>query len=480
MGAFLKTDRLKIILVCLLFLSVRLPGLGTDISNSDAARWHRRSVAYFRSLFQGDLKGTLPAYHPGIPLMWIGGAAEAVGKAFPATTSADAYVFVHTVSKVLLIFILLFLLIIQMGALSILFGPGVSLWYGLIISAEPYMVGINRWFHLSSLEIFLGFTSILLILLWKKTTKSYLLLFSVLFFVLSFLTKTTSLILAPVFFVVFFQDYLKRKIFTDIFKFVFFTVTLTVLFMPVLVFNPEFAVNKLFSGIDSAISEDVRTGMLPPGIIPFFYIIILGFKLSPISVILFPIAIWCLRRKLNFEAKIVLLMSALYYLALSFSVQKIDRYSLVFIPTIALFISMWVSNLKKNVRILIAVSYLVALAYNVWAYYPVLSAYYSPLFGGTSQALKMGFYDNSGEYFAQAAGYLNTKGTSIHTFVPDNIESFSVFFKGESQTVFDEKTNYILRSLDTDRKYFESPLCSTLEKSFGSKEYKVVNVYLCR
>ena len=54
-----------------IFLIVRLAGLGKDITNSDAIRWHNRSENFLTALKTGDLKSTYQRYHPGVVLMSV-------------------------------------------------------------------------------------------------------------------------------------------------------------------------------------------------------------------------------------------------------------------------------------------------------------------------------------------------------------------------------------------------------------------------
>jgi len=164
---------------------------------------------------------------------------------------------------------------------------------------------------------------------------------------------------------------------------------------------------------------------------------------------------------------------------MTFTDQKIDRYALVFFPFILLLISNYLTNVSKRVLTISLGISLLFLGYVIYTYHPVYSAYYSPLFGGTGSALDTGIYDNSGEYFAQAALYLNTKGRDVYTYVPNGFSSFDLFYKGNTQRERTNETNYVVTSYDMQRLNPVDSVCTILDKSFGSKEHDIVYVWRC-
>jgi hypothetical protein len=99
----------------------------------------------------------------------------------------------------------------------------------------------------------------------------------------------------------------------------------------------------------------------------------------------------------------------------------------------------------------------------------VYSAYYSPLLGGTEKALSLGIYDNSGEYFSQAALYMNKYGRDVYTYVPDGFSSFNLLYKGKIQREYTDYTSYVIRSYDMQRMVVTDAKCKKLVKSFGPK-----------
>ncbi|KKS17306.1 MAG: hypothetical protein UU72_C0004G0045, partial [candidate division WWE3 bacterium GW2011_GWB1_41_6] len=59
-------------------------------------------------------------------------------------------------------------------------------------------------------------------------------------------------------------------------------------------------------------------------------------------------------------------------------------------------------------------------------------------------------------------------------------ESFSYYYKGNIQRDLSETTDYIVASLDFDRRNIEYELCPVMEKSFGPKNTPVVFIFKCK
>ena len=149
-------------LIAIVFLAFRLVGQGSDMANSDSIRWHRRSEKFLTAIKQGDLKSTYQHYQPGVILMWLNAPVKQAGFWYqinqtdePKTLeNADYFPIIHGYSKNVVVLVLLALLLYQMWAISKLFSKEASYIYGLLIALEPYLIGIDRWFHLTSLETY--------------------------------------------------------------------------------------------------------------------------------------------------------------------------------------------------------------------------------------------------------------------------------------------------------------------------------------
>ena len=427
--------------------------------------------------------------------MWVNSFVKQSAFSFQLLTNgnpktlenADWYPIIHGISKFSLVLILAALLYTQMKYISELFNSKAAFLYGILISIEPYMIGINRWFHLSSLEIFFAFTSVLALLMYHKHKKSHFLIKSSLLLALSILSKFTTVMIIPVFAFVLLskslgQNNLKNKTieFIKTFSmFLFFTFLFIFLMWPALWVNASGVFSKMYSSMLGSVSGDLRESNFTGGAGFVYYPLVLLFKLSPLTLILSPIALFYLSKRKNVYNRTLLLLTLFYYFGLTLTGQKIDRYSLVFFPIFLLAISVFLSEHPKFLKTYVFGALGIFL-YAIIIYHPVYSAFYSPHFGGEKQALYMGVYDNSGEYFAQAASYLNAKGRNNYAYIPNNIESFSYYYKGSIQREKDVETNYVVVSLDEDRKYFNDYGCQNLEKSLGPKNgFVSVQIYSC-
>ena len=74
----------------MLFLFLRLPGLGRDIANSDSIRWHRRSEKFLSALKQRDLSSTYQHYQPGVSLMWINSIVKQAAFSYQLATISSS------------------------------------------------------------------------------------------------------------------------------------------------------------------------------------------------------------------------------------------------------------------------------------------------------------------------------------------------------------------------------------------------------
>jgi len=249
---------------------------------------------------------------------------------------------------------------------------------------------------------------------------------------------------------------------------------------PALWVRPGFVLSKIYAAITNAV-ETGYGNQLNPIISIFYYLIILAFKLSPITLGIFMFSLINFKKYKNENILALLGTLVIYLLFLTFSSKKIDRYVLAMIPYIITISAYYLSKVSKNSLKLSLSAAGVFLVYVVVAYHPVYSAYYSPLFGGAKKALHLGVYENSGEYFAQAATYLNDKGRDNLVYIPNNIESFNYFYKGDTQIDPIDPSDYIVSSLDKDRKDIDSlQKCGQLEKTLGPKNFPALYIFKCK
>ncbi|PIS22507.1 hypothetical protein COT50_01610, partial [candidate division WWE3 bacterium CG08_land_8_20_14_0_20_41_10] len=201
----MQLNKLCFSLILALFLSVRFCGLGSDMLNSDGARWYRRSENFLQAIKVGDFASTYQHYQPGITLMWINSVTKKVVWEtqdlfkMPRWSLENAQDFpkIHAVSKTVLVGILSCLLIYQMILITKISSLKVALIYGFLVSIEPYLIGIDRWFHLTSLESYFAFSAFLTYLYSLTRGSKLPTIATGAFVALSTLSKLTGFVVLP-------------------------------------------------------------------------------------------------------------------------------------------------------------------------------------------------------------------------------------------------------------------------------------------
>lgn len=474
-------------LVLILFLAVRTPGLGRDISNTDAYRWHYRSQNFLSAIKSGNFKDTYQHYQPGVTLMWLNAFVKQssfsiqyhlLGIDQPNTLeNADFYPVIHGLSKLSIILVLTVVLYFQLKLVKELFGKEVSLWFGLLAALETYLIGIDRWMHLTSFEAYFGFLSFLYVLSWFKSGRQVNLAMSGLFLSLSVLSKITTLLTLPVY--LFLILLKKEKTFKNFAIFGFSFLFTTFILFPALWTDPIFVFNKILKAMTGAVNSNFTQNNYSFLLGLAFYALLFMFKSS--FTFLFGVSGFIVSAKKylkNFNVRLILIYLGLYYAVLMVSGKKIDRYVIAMFPALMLLASLYLSDRSERIKkgiVFLSVAFFAGMSI---VYYPVYSAYNSPLLGGSKTAIKLGVYDNSGEYFAQAAQYLNQKGREKKVYVPNGESSFFYFYKGD-KTILREKADFVVVSHDFTRREIENFGCEKLEKSFGGDK-DVVFVFSCR
>ena len=473
-------------IIILLFLFIRLPGLGKDISNSDAFRWYHRSEKFTQAIKTLDLRSTYQHYQPGVTLMWIGSAVNFATHLFMTNQSRQQYTLensswypiLHGITKSAIVFVLGIIFLMQILIIRKLFDSKISILYGLFVATEPYLIGIDRWFHVTSLEASLAFLSLLLLMLWHSQNARKYLILSSLALSLAVMSKTTPIVVLPLF--IFLIIAKRHRVILEVLKenliYIFFFALAGLIIFPALWISPLYVFNKLFT---AAFTATVETNRLT-GFGIFYYLVILCFKLSPITLFIAILSLLKLRRRLfSLDVVIPTIYLFVYLIFLSLASQKIDRYILPVIFPLLLLVSIYVSGFTTKK---IAIVFSAILVFSLWlirTYYPVYSAYYSPIFGGSAKALELGIYNNGGAYFAQAAEYLNTKGRDTDVFIPENMDSFSPFFGGRFSKWYSVDAAYAVKSQDFDRKIDGDEQCPVVDKTFGPGNFKAVYVFKC-
>jgi len=485
------------LLVMLVFLALRLPGLGTDMLNSDGARWHRRSERFMQAIKTGDFSSTYQHYQPGVTLMWLNSATKKVVWEvqdlfkIPRWSLENAKDFpnIHAVSKVVLVLVLSTLLLYQTLLISRLVGLKVALLYGFLLSTEPYLIGIDRWFHLTSLESYFAFSAFLTFLYALVTKHKKIYLLAGVCASLSILSKLTGSIVLPLMALMegvrgYYTKNIKRSVICIGLLALGSIATFLILF-PALWVDFITVVQKLTNAVVGAVESDTRAQYFKPPFSYIYYPVILAYKLSPVTFVALLASLGVfgrqLKRKEIAQYRLVLAYLLTFLLVLTLSTKKIDRYALALFQPILLFTAIYLAKLKLRWLAVFLVLQIILSGFIYYKHFPANSSYYSPLFGGAKTALTLGVYENSGEYFAQSAFYLNTSGRG-DVYVPDNYESFKYFYYGTTLRDPSPSAKYAVTSVDFDRKVPRViPGCSDLVKTFGSKfSIPAVYIYACQ
>jgi hypothetical protein len=487
------TGKVKVLVIVLLFIVCRIPGGDSEMLNSDGARWHRRSEKFLTAIKTGDFASTYQHYQPGVTLMWINAATKQITWAAQDTfkvprwslENATDFPKIHAISETILVLVLSIIFLYQLMLVIKLTGPKTALLYGLLIATEPYLIGIDRWFHLTSLESYLAFSAYLTYLysFTKQSKKVYIGTGALI--ALATLSKLTAAVVLPLILVTeilhaVYAKNIQRGLISILLILGSFGVVFVALF-PALWVNFFDVVIKLVTAASSAVENDVREQYFNFPLSFVYYPIILGYKLSPLTLMTFGVSLTLAIRSISGKGNGLSRMLPAYFLAffltLTLSAKKIDRYSLSMFQPLILFICIYLTNFKTKMLVIFIAFQLIVSGCIYYLNSQALSGYYSPILGGAETALRLGVYENSGEYFAQAALYLNNKGR-VDVYVPDNYDAFKYYYKGVTTQDLSMATKYVVTSVDFDRKLPRLINgCTELEKTFGSK-YSLPAVYI--
>lgn len=219
MNNMFKNFKFYLLIISILFWFFRTNSLGFDNTNNDSIRWFIRSEGFLQAIKDGNFSETSQKYHPGVTLMLINSFNRQIFYTYQYTfsnskldlMSSSNFGYTNLFSKLGLLIVLFMIILVQVSIISKLWNKNTALLYFFILSIEPYFIGINRWFHLTSLEVIFSFTSVLLLLLWLKNRNKHAFIFSAIFIALGVLTKVTTIVLGVVLFVILLKAYLQEK-----------------------------------------------------------------------------------------------------------------------------------------------------------------------------------------------------------------------------------------------------------------------------
>lgn len=167
------------VLVAMLALGLRLPGLG-DFMTVDEEQWMLRSGTFWHELFrQGDATGTFLTTHPGATVMWLAGAGVAWQEArvgFDIDTSNLRHFRLAATLPVALATSFLIGLTVWLLA-RVLAGWEATL-AGLVLATDPYLTGMSQIAHLDALLALFMLGGVLAFFVWRREGKLWFLVLS--------------------------------------------------------------------------------------------------------------------------------------------------------------------------------------------------------------------------------------------------------------------------------------------------------------
>lgn len=486
-----------LIFAFIIFLVPRSIDLGSDVANIDARHWIPRSENFINSLLEGDFKHTYQKYHPGTTLMWIGGISYEI----VSSSDSNSFIEEHFARKFPLEVLISLIAVVQFYYLLKLGNKTLAVFYITFLSFEPFFLGISRFFHLTALSTMFGMASALAFIYHLKTLKYKHIIFSAILFALGISTKVSLLINLPVYAIWYllflayhFKDlknlmFIKRVFMTPLL----FTIVMVFsiyLINPFMWANPIWAIKKIYKEgiLDTGFEEETQASITNNNML--FYLEYAFYRISPIALVAgglgiitwfsqIPIMIYR-KRIFSKYVPLILIYLVVYYILLSIPNKSRDRYLAELIPMFVFFAGYLFSLISlRKAYLNILLFFVLAIFYGsvISRYHPVYSFYYSELIGGPKGLLSVSIYPMiRGEYYAQAAQYLNDNDPDIENKTAwvlnaGSLDSFRYYFKGKSirNTVGmkpTDKIDYVIVRFNDIDKFKD--YCPTIQ-TFGPK-----------
>jgi 4-amino-4-deoxy-L-arabinose transferase-like glycosyltransferase len=473
------------VLLLLVTLIPRVMTLGS-LTNPDELGWLNRSVQFYDALSRREWSDTLQAFHPGVVPMWGFGAmmtarygleqlqAWLAAGALPMADLARAALWFPVAIAVLTV-------LAVYGLVRRLAGREAGLYAALLLAVSPYYLVFAHVIHMDLVHASL---MIVAALLWinylYRPRRWYYLVGSGVVSGLAMLTRTASLYLIPFGVLAvgafFLSDNLsagQRRLDAGWARWIGQTALawlawLSVLFLtifalwPALWANPASVIDLLMVGITRSVENAHPAPMFlqgeiiteDPGIL--YYGLVLLFRLRPVTLILAllnPVVLILAWSRIQPEKRAAWLLGLayplFYFVQMSLATHKLGRYmlpvgiALNILAGISLAVgARWLTKLIARSRepsfiralrqaVLGGLILLLALPWLRLA--PYFSAYYSPLAGGSQQAVQVLTMD-SGLGLSQAAAYLDEKPGAEGWLVPSFYHYvFQHYFRGQTQ-----------------------------------------------
>jgi hypothetical protein len=455
----------------------------------DENLWLSRSANFYFALGQRDFAATYQKEHPGVTVMWAGTAAFLArfpgyrGSGLGQVESDQFHYYIYRVKETTPLALLTTArLILLIGHTLVL---GLSYWFArelvgtfpallgfLLVAFDPFHISLTRILHLDGLSSNLMLLSLLAFLSYQRQRGMLSLATSGIAAGLAWLTKSPSFFLIPIVGILTLWDVGKqiaipgsgsmwRRLWVSVWPAMLwagFAALVFVAIWPAMWVTPAHALSQVFSQAEGyavrghfspifyqgKVFED---GNIGPAYLGFYVdvflwrstpVVILGVLLAFLG---FATRIGSLRKpEVRHTVLGLALIMAVFYVGLTFSAKKFDRYFLpAIVPADVLAGIGWAAffawiNQRNALRIIpmagftLLVGLQLALALGTYPYY---STYFNPLLGGSRKAVEV-LQIGWGEGIDQAARYLNEKKNAedLHVISWYANGSFSYYFKG--------------------------------------------------
>lgn len=497
--------------IFLIYLLPRIYDLGNDISNFDSQYWYPRIEIFTDNIRAQKFNEMYITYHPGTTLLWMSGFSNYFYRqyfnykhGFDPQDVPHHFIDLQFFTIFPLVFIISLLGLYSFHLIRKIKGNYFAIAFSILLSVEPFFLGISKFLHITGLQTMLGFTALLCATYYIHKGKKLHLILSGILLGLAVSTKVTAVLFGIVVIAILLISKLRKtkSLFIDLIilgsasAITFFVVN------PFMWIDPIGSLYKIYA--DGVVENGFGSTGAPQliNISYLFYIEYGVYRLTGYIIILTFIGLlFSIKNIKKIKSDPLLLMTLVYFvvynLLLTIPNKLKDRYLVEIIPSfilLAVYGLMYIKErLNKHFFIYIVVLACISgwVGLNIYRYHPNYSFYISDFVGGPSFMYKNNLsLMNRGEYFANAAIYLNSldKPESKSVFFGNDTLSltFKEFFRGKTYsdagaTPDKTKINYIVVKSTTQRKEEINNFCKII-KNLGPKDpfgYIEIQIYKC-
>jgi len=518
-------------IIFLLAFIPRAVGLGTGLT-VDEPLWLRRAPEFIDAVLKGNFSGTYIVIHPGVTVMWISGVFMKLflqpGMDFPQHLAVARFPVVLTTSLgiVLMFFLLRGLVSEKTATLA-----------SVLIALDPFYLAHSRFIHVDALVTTFMAVSLLSFLVWvRQPQKSVFLVTAGGFLGFALLTKQPAGCLIPFFLLALvvrqtvisynsirnlkktcmdcFSSPFIRSILQPFLTILVIAGAVVVLFWPAMWVAPVNTLQNVGAGLEKVVENPHEGWGYFMGEVtttdnygPLFYPVVLVMKLTPVTLVFSLVGIIGLAYsswKVKFSDKnltllFLLLFIALFYLLMTISEKKMDRYLLPVFPYIDIIAATGIcacySFLSGRIRRTISsrpqglftgntlfgilvIFVIVLQAVLIVPIAPYYLSYSNPVVLGGPQHAPEYILIGWGDGMDLAAAYLNNKTGAEHLIVYEQYSGFQSYFKG-SATRNIEKADYIVFYSSMVQRHYNEDLWNLYHNETPEKVIVLNNIEYC-